>query len=179
MPPTVPPAESLVKHAGFVRALAFAALRGDPESEDVAQDAWVAALQHAPAEPARQRPWFVRVVKNRAAELLRVRGRRDRRERVAAERRETPASTADLAEQAETGRMLVGAVLALEEPWKGAILLRFFEDLPPREVAERLGVPVETARSRVRRGLEHLRLTLGQAARAQGNDWRAALVPLL
>lgn len=179
MPPPVPPSEALLKHAGFVRALAFAALRGDAESEDLAQDAWVAALQHAPAEPSRQRSWFVRVVKNRAAELLRVRGRRDRRERVAAERRRAPASTDDLAEQAETGRRLVGAVLALDEPFRSAILLRFHEDLPPREVAERLGVPVETARSRVRRGLERLRVSMSQGARAHGSDWRAALVPLV
>ena len=40
------------------------------------------------------------------------------------------------------------------------ILLRFFEGLAPREIAANLGVPAETARSRVQRGVAVLRAQL-------------------
>ena len=41
--------------------------------------------------------------------------------------------------------------LALPEPYRSTIVLRFFKALPPRRVAERQGVPVETVRTRPRR----------------------------
>ena len=49
------------------------------------------------------------------------------------------------------------------------ILLRYYEDLPPREVAHRLGVPVKTVNSRITRGLERLRASW---KRAHGKDDR-------
>jgi RNA polymerase sigma factor (sigma-70 family) len=57
---------------------------------------------------------------------------------------------------------VIDAVLSLSEPIRSTIVLRYLEDLPPREVARRLGVPIETVRSRSRRGLEDMRATLGR-----------------
>ncbi len=71
------------------------------------------------------------------------------------------------------------AVLALDEPYRSTLLLRFFDDLPPRDVAKRTGVPVETARARIRRGLEQLRARLDKAHGSDGNAWRLALIPLM
>ncbi len=170
--------EDLLVHAGFVRGRARAALRGDADCEDLEQDVWRAALAGAPVEVERQRPWLVTVLRRRAADFLRGRGRRARRERAAA-RPETVASTADAVERAETGRRLVAAVLALEEPFRSAVLLRFQDGLPPRAVAERLGVPVETARSRIRRGLERLRADLSERERREGRDARRVLSGLV
>ena len=41
------------------------------------------------------------------------------------------------------------------------MLLRFWEDLPPREIAKRMQAPVETVRTRIKRGLQELRGSLG------------------
>jgi RNA polymerase sigma-70 factor (ECF subfamily) len=57
-------------------------------------------------------------------------------------------------------RAVVDAVLALPEPCRVAVLLRFFDELPPREIAERVGAPVETVRTRIKRGIELLRTRL-------------------
>ena len=166
--------DDLLAHAAFVRALAHAALRGDVECEDVAQDAWVAGLQRAPAAPKHRRSWFARVIRHRAIDLLRGRRRRTAREHAAA-RPEGTGSTFDAVERAETGRRLVAAVLVLDEPFRSAVLLRFLDGLSPRAVAQRLGVPVETVRSRVRRGLERLREALEER---EGRSWRRGLAAL-
>src|SRR5688500_2881901 len=131
--------EDLLAHAGFVRALARAALRGDAEREDLEQDTWLAALRGAPREPDRQRSWLAAVVHNRAVDALRRRVRRTRRELAAARPEGVPGAD-DVVARAETGRRLVALVLALEEPYRTAILLRFHEGLPPRAIAARLGI---------------------------------------
>src|SRR5262249_55671586 len=40
------------------------------------------------------------------------------------------------------------------------VLLRYFEDLPPRAIARRLGLPVETVKTRQKRALAQLRARL-------------------
>ncbi len=69
------------------------------------------------------------------------------------------------------------ATLALAEPGRSTILLRFFEGLPPREIAARQRVPVETVRSRVRRALAEIRKTLDRRA-GDRSAWAVALLPL-
>jgi len=85
-------------------------------------------------------------------------------------------SDTELVERAELQRVLVEQVLALEPLYRRAILMRFFEGVPTAEIARRDGVTQSTARTRLRRGLQKLRVSLG---RKRGGDWRLALLPLL
>ena len=66
-------------------------------------------------------------------------------------------------------------LLSLEEPYRSTVALRFFEDLPPRKVAARMGVPVNTVRSRLRRALASMRLELDR----EFSDRRTWALPLL
>jgi hypothetical protein len=66
-------------------------------------------------------------------------------------------SADDVAARIALHESLVQAVDRLEEPYRATIVLRFFYDLKPAEAAERLGVPVETVRTRTKRALEMLR----------------------
>ena len=59
---------------------------------------------------------------------------------------------------------------------RDALVLRYHDDLPPRDVARRLGVPLDTARSRLRRGLELLRTRLDAAYGGDRRAWGAALL---
>ena len=63
------------------------------------------------------------------------------------------------------------AEIALDEPYRTTVLLRFFEDLPPRRVAARMGVPVETVRSRVQRAVTQLRSRLDPDGDGRGAAW--------
>lgn len=173
-----PASPSLSQHAEFVHGLARALLRGDPESEDVAQDVLAAALE-GPARPLEhQRSWLARAVRHRVVDLVRRRARRHARERAAA-RPEAVAPAADPVERAEAGRKLVEAVLVLGEPGRRTLILRYQENLSPPEIAARLAVPLETVRTRLRRALAQLRSTLRAADHGRKEGWYAALVPLV
>lgn len=169
------PIDLLLAHRAWVRAVARALSQGDADADDLEQDAWVAAIEGPPEHEESLRGWLRGVLRRRAA--MRVRGdvRRDRRERTAARPEGEPRAADDLVAAAESHARVAQAVVSLPEPFRTAVLLRFFEGLPPREVAARTGVPVETARSRIKRALVLLREALG------GDDERVAFVvaPLL
>ena len=77
----------------------------------------------------------------------------------------------------ETHRDLANEVLRLEEPYRTTVTLRYFEDLSIEEVAVRMGVPKNTARSRLSRGLAQLRERL-EGRYGERAAWVAAMVPL-
>jgi hypothetical protein len=99
--------------------------------------------------------------------------RRDARERVAARPEALPA-TDDLVQRAELLRAVVDHVIALPEPYRSTILLRFFEERSSQEIAVRRGEPVETVRTRLKRGLAMLRDRLATELDVEIEDGRRA-----
>ena len=178
MPQTSPPTlDDLLTHASFVRAVARAAVRGDADVDDVVQATWLAAVEIGPRHGGSPRGWLATVARNAARGLKRGEGRRHEREARGARPEGLP-STAEIAAREEVRRKLLQAVLGLDEPYRSAVLLRYYEDLPPRKVAERLGVPVETARTRVKRGLAQLRTRLDDRWAGDRRAWAVAVAPL-
>ncbi|HKE00105.1 MAG TPA: carboxypeptidase regulatory-like domain-containing protein, partial [Planctomycetota bacterium] len=104
----------------------------------------------------------------------RANARRSERERAAAEARSTE-SADRLLERAAAHRALVGAVMALPEPLRAAILMRYLEGLAPREIAKHTGAPVRTIHTRIQRGLAKLRTSL--PTRRGDASWAAVLAP--
>ena len=141
-----------------LRRLARGLLFDPHGAEDVVQEAWLAALRVQPPA-ARLGAWLSVAVRNLAQNRRREEARRARRERAAA-RAEAQAAVDDGAAHIEVLRRLLDALDRLEEPYRSAVMLRYLEDQPPRAIARRLGVPVNTARTHVRRGLERLRRDL-------------------
>ena len=172
-----PDVETLLAHEGFVRGLARQLVTGDADVDDVVQQTFVAALEHPPRSEGGLRGWLATVVRNVVRQRYRAKGRRTRRERVAARPEGVP-STADLLAREVARRTVVEAVVALDEPYRAAIVLRYLEGLPPRDVAARLGVPVETARTRVKRGLALLRTRLDERHRGDRRAWMVVVLPL-
>lgn len=166
--------EELIAHARFVRGLARALAFDVHDADDIAQEAWRAALEHPPRREGRIEGWLAALVRHGAFRSRRAESRRDARER-AASRAEALPSAAALAEREESLRRVVEAVLALPEPYRATIVQRFYEDLPPREIARRAGIPVETVNTRLKRALARMRSEL----EARGDsDWRPALAAL-
>lgn len=166
--------EQLLAHSGFVRRLAHSLLGDEHAAEDVFQDTARVALERPPRLRGKPRPWLARVARNFALRHRREEARRNTREQVAA-RPEAQLGTGELAAREEILENVVQAVLALAEPYRSAVLLRFYEDLPPREIARRQGVPVETVNTRLKRALAKLRAELGE----EGRDWREHLALLV
>ncbi len=153
-------------------------LVGHPDdAADVTQDAALTALQRRPQSAAALPAWLRAVVRNRSRDVLRARRSRSVAQGELRERdvRHAPA-TDDVVAKAEVHELLVRAVLEMDEPYRTTLLLRFFENVPPREIAKRQGVPVATVHSRLQRALARLRQRF---LREHGSDWPLALAPLL
>jgi len=151
--------------AGLARALV-----ADPGlAEDACQEVWLAAGRTNRPGWRPTRSWLAGALRRSIAAARRAAARRREREARAARRQELP-STAELVERSEVQQVVARELLALQEPYRSALLLVFQEGLSAREVARRMGCPADTVRWRVRRGLELLGERL---ARQRGSDWRA------
>ncbi len=177
MSQTSVPIERLLAHREWVRALARSLVRDPSDADDLEQEAWLDTLRHPPRHDAGLRGWFRALLRSRARDAWRGGGRRAAREAAATPPPAVPTPEETVA-QAEAHRRVVDAVLSLEEPYRATVLLRYFEGLPPREVAARMGVPVETVRTRGKRALERLREMLDRDHRGDRGAWMAILLPL-
>jgi len=163
----------LLDEAPFVEALARA-LSGQ-DADDVAQTTWLQAMRGDPHSVRGPRQWLASAVRGVVHNMRRSRDRRCAHERAAARDDRVPSPVEWMVRQ-ERRRELVQAVDALPEPQRAVVLLRYFEDLPPRRIAALLDVPVTTVSSRLRTAITSLRQALDQ--RHEGRRaWLPALVP--
>lgn len=148
--------QELLGQSDWITRLSRVLVADPATADDIAQDTWADLIARPPRGVGDLRSWLATIVRRKASRLRRGDARRDRRERSAA-RPEAVPSTAELTSRVELHRELTDAVLALEEPYREAIVLRFFENLAVPEIAARAGVPLNTARSRLQRGMQRLR----------------------
>jgi RNA polymerase sigma factor (sigma-70 family) len=147
--------------ASKIRGLAMAVARESHLADDLAQDAWVALLRRTGSGPG---GLLLSGMSRTMRNLLRFRSRSEthQRDREKAVARPEHEACADLAlERLELNRAILQAVHELEEPYRTTVLLRWFEELEPAEIARRTGVPVRTVHTRVSRALAMLRRKLG------------------
>ena len=162
----------LTADAAFVRALA-AKLVGDPDrAEDLAQEAGLAAVRKPPRTLS-VRSWLRQVMRNRIRQDHRAGQRRATHEQRSAESASSASpGPLELAQRQETFRALSSAVLELSPALRDAVFLRYYEELPPREIAVRLDLPVETVKTRLTRGIADLRRKLDEAHGGSRAAWR-------
>ena len=178
--PQITGAELLLSQTDWVRRLARTLVEDPAWAEDLAQETLLTALERPPvcAHGERSlRTWLARVLRNRIRLGRRGELRRRARERAAAQP-ERLASTSYVVERAAIHRAVVDAVLALEEPYRSAVLLRYFDGLSVSRLAERVSIRPEAARKRVSRGLAMLRARLERehGGRARGPTEALALL---
>jgi RNA polymerase sigma-70 factor (ECF subfamily) len=166
----------LARETEALRRIARGVLFEPALAEDAVQEAWLAALRAPNASVTGG--WLGESVKRIARGIRRRESRQTERERGGA-RRDVSESAAETIERLELLRALVGALEALDEPYRTAVRLRVVDDLPPRVIAERLALPVETVRTRVRRGLERMRAKLDRDHRGRRDALLGALVPFV
>jgi RNA polymerase sigma-70 factor (ECF subfamily) len=161
--------ELLHRYRGRVYRICFRMAGNADDAEDWAQECFVRAYRKLGSYDAAMpfAPWLLRVVSNTCINLARARTRRQgRMELGLGEEMEILGLAPDpaLAVLAgEEGRRVRAAVEALPAPLRQAVVLRVLEDLSFRELAEALGVPLQTAASRVRRALMQVRAHMERA----------------
>ena len=157
-----------------LRGLARRLIQDLPAGEDAVQDVWLAALGDGIRTGASHGGAMKRGLKLRIWSFVRGESLRRVRDRSVAGRGMSEISPAELVEAQVIRRKVVDAVVGLKEPYRRTIILRFFEELTPRETADRMLVPVETVRTRTKRAFVMLREKL----KSDLSDYRGWLVPL-
>ena len=139
-------------------------LRDPALAQDAVQDAFLTVWRTAASfDPARGKAstWLLTIVHRRAVDLVR---REDRR-------RGEPLDDAPVASGDETDeeaivrderRRVQAALTVLTDDERQAIELAYYGGLSQSEIAERLGVPLGTVKSRMFAGLARLRDALGE-----------------
>ncbi len=173
-----PDPQFYLSHSGYVRRLARALVFDAHAAEDVEQETWLAALGRAPDDPRAARSWLRSIVRNFAAKARRSAARRFDYEGAQRPERNTVASPAEVLEHEAARQRVVAALLALDEPYRTALIARYFDEQPPPQIAARLGVPLETVRTRLKRGLEKLRERMRREAGGDAS-WGLALAAAL
>ncbi|MEQ8765836.1 MAG: sigma-70 family RNA polymerase sigma factor [Planctomycetota bacterium] len=163
----------LLGHSDFVHRLCRSLLADRDAAADVAQETLLEALRRPPVAGA-GRGWLAAVARNLARKAKRSMKRAASRE-MAVARAGRVVSTDVVLEREEQRRLVVESVLALSEPYRTAILLRYFHDLPPRRIARELDVSVETIHTRLRRARQQLRANLGDDPRRR---WSVFALPI-
>jgi RNA polymerase sigma-70 factor (ECF subfamily) len=148
-----------------VYGLALAVTSDAGSADDVSQEAFLRAWRAAPTFDARRgsvATWLLTITRNVAIDTLRM-------------RRAMPADPATLVnllptstigipgEPSLTGRdveQIRAAVVALPEPQRRAIVLSAIAGLTAAEVAEAEGIPLGTAKTRIRAAMQRLRAEL-------------------
>lgn len=154
----IPDLQTLLADGGWVRDLARSLVADGNDAEDLAQEACLIALKRPPSRVDNLFGWFERVMRNLHRQGFRADSRRLRREVHAQDGKTDVAEPTDaIVERATAAKQAAEATLALAEPYRTAILMRFFDELSPREIAARTGVPISTVNTRLQRGLGKLR----------------------
>jgi RNA polymerase sigma-70 factor (ECF subfamily) len=151
------------RHSAMLFGLALKILSDRAEAEDVLQDAFVQAWKTAASfDDGRGKPigWFIMLTRSRAIDRLRSRAARTRftesavKDGAQGSAATTPAADA-LASEAQ--RAVRGALNSLPSEQRVPIEMAYFGGLTQFEIAQRLGQPLGTVKTRMRSGIMHLR----------------------
>jgi len=126
-------------------------------AEDVLADTLMVALDRGDTlrDEAALRRWLLRIAVNRAIDARRSSSR-------VVQLRLVPDREAR--RTFDDDRIaLLGAVERLAPRMRAALVLRYYADLPVRDVAEALGTSGNTIKTQLREALAQLRVTLGEA----------------
>lgn len=171
------------RHSGPLYSLAYQVTGGDRFAQDIVQEVFVAVWKNAGRfDPARGSlsSWLFALARHKAIDLVR---------REANVRRHTADVDLELEEAADDvdqetwRRVRRGAVRAamaeLPEAQRVALEMAFFGGLTHVEVSEALGIPLGTAKTRIRTALLRLRDILGQsvAEMAETAGWSTGQRP--
>jgi RNA polymerase sigma factor (sigma-70 family) len=149
-------AEIVRRHLNLVYSVALRQVRSPQLAEEIAQCAFTELARNA----QRLTPdtflaaWLYTVTHRAALNVVRREARRQLREQIAFEMNALNATANDWTHIAP---LLEEAMHSLDETDRAAVLLRYFENKPLREVGQMLGTSDDTAQKRVSRAVERLR----------------------
>lgn len=170
--------QALLEHGAFVRALVRSLVADEHRADDVEQQTWLAALRRPPRRLDRARAFLAIVAKNFVRRAHRDERLREERVRECAEFDGVVPSPDDVLELEARRKRVIDEVLKLEPPYRSVVLMRYVSDLSPAKIAARLGVPLETVKTRLKRALAMLRARFDAEHAGDRTAWCATFAPL-
>lgn len=145
------------RHVVAAYRLALAILGDELEAEDASQDAFTLAWRQRASlrDLDKFEAWFSRILINICRDRLRRKTRARHIVNAAA-----PEPVADPARAALDRDVLGRALAALTPDLRVVVVLRFWMDLSVGDIAERLGIPAGTVKSRLHSSMRQLRSAL-------------------
>lgn len=162
--------EALVRrYARTVHAVALSVTGSHADAEDVAQDAWVRALERLEdcRDPRRFAGWLLRIVRNRALNHLKYRRVRAAATLEDAFGPEGPAGDADPGRDLGLARLrarLEDALSALPEAQREVVVLHDLAGWDHAAIAAHAGISENLSRQRLFQARTRMRKSLGQDA---------------
>ena len=172
--PGTPTLQDLLAHKEFLRRLAVA-LASESDADDAVQETWLIAMQRPPKDQRNLRGWLRTVLRN----VLTDRSRRRERRQALVETLERNVGAGEVTSSPARAQLLelVGRrLLALPEPYRSVLTLRYYEGRDRPEIAAALNRPLNTVNSQIRRGLEQLRHDLDAEGAGDRRAWTSALL---
>ena len=150
------------RYGGMLSALARRFLNNESDAEEVVADVLWQAWRDAKTFDEKRGSvsvWLVTLARSRAIDRLRA----NRARKTPAAEQPDPAPVPDPAvalDQAERARVVRAALAGLDSNERAALQLAYFSDLSQSEVAEKLGIPLGTVKTRIRSSMMKLREAL-------------------
>lgn len=155
------------EHAEPVRRFLARMLNSEADAEDVAQEVFCEMYRRRRGirPEGNPRAYIFAAARRKAISLMRWRRVRRILHPLGEGHAEIPSEAAgarELEDRRRAERLVNDALAQLSEPKRAVIALRFFENLPYREIAEILGKPEATVRSKACRAERELRALLSK-----------------
>lgn len=145
----------LDEHSPKLLLFARTQTRSEPDAEDLLQEAIVEAARKSGGTPP-DLPLVYATLRRRAIDLARRTDRRSAREEAVMKTFES-CWFDDCVEQQEKARLIDRAMKRMPEKFREVVMLKIWSELTFAQIAETLNIPLNTAASRYRYGLETLR----------------------
>ena len=149
-------------HAQALFAFLLSFTRSEPDTQDVLQEVFIKLAQRPDLLECirNERAFLLRLSHNLAIDLMRRRSTRQKHyEQIEIEALDSFAAAHE-PDQRAFGEALSDAVGELPPEQRAVVHLKLWQDLTFEQIAELLGIPLNTAASRYRYGLDKLRQRL-------------------
>lgn len=164
------------RHGGVAYSLAYRVVGNSTMAEEVTQEAFLEMWRNgARFDPLRGsvRAWMMWTVRNRAIDALRrsagAAPKLDLDDDRVLESQPAAQLTDAEAIRRETAAQVRGALTSIPDEQSEVIGLAYFGGFSQSEIAQMLGMPLGTVKSRMRLGLEKIRLALAEGLGAEGS----------
>jgi RNA polymerase sigma factor (sigma-70 family) len=157
----------MAEHEVAARRLAYAITGSSASADDVVAEAFLHVYRHIGRFESGRRfaPWFLKIVTNEALQVARRAKRAERLHALLGRERPALSDPVEVVETNALRRQVSAAVRTLAPNERAAVTLRYLLDLDERTVAETLGWPLGTVKTRLHRARAQLRDKLGEDLR--------------